>query len=107
MAQNKIKTLRKLSLDEVNSIEFISGRSLKKTVCADDTSNTERQHTILDKYNGTVIVKTKDEIHQITRHYITRDIIDDKRLKENHPDIYSQYARKIEFKTITIKTIKQ
>ena len=29
MAQNKIKTLRKLSLDEVNSIDFISGRNLK------------------------------------------------------------------------------
>ena len=107
MAQNKIKTLRKLSLDEVNSIDFISGRNLKKTVVADDVSNTERQHTILDKYNGTVIVKTKDEIHQITRHYITRDIIDDKRLKENHPDIYSQYIRKVEYRKINIKTIKQ
>ena len=106
MAQTKIKTLRQLSLDQINSIQFISGRDLKKTVLADDKAMTEKQHTILDKYNGTVIVKTKDEIHQITRHYITRDIIDDKRLKENHPDIYSQYARKIEFKTITIKTIK-
>ena len=44
MAQTKIKTLRNLSIDQVNSIEFISGRDLKKTVLADDKAMTERQH---------------------------------------------------------------
>ena len=31
MAQTKIKTLRNLSIDQVNSIEFISGRAEKQT----------------------------------------------------------------------------
>ena len=107
MSQSKIKTLRKLSLDEVNSIEFISGRDLKKTVLADDKAMTERQHSSLDKHNGTVIVKTKIATHQITRSDEVRDVIDVKNLKENHPDIYFQYIRKVEYRKINIKTIKQ
>lgn len=107
MAQTKIKTLRNLSIDQVNSIEFISGRDLKKTVMADDKAMTERQHTILDKHNGTVIVKTKSATHQITRSDEVRDVIDIKNLKEDHPDIYFQYIRKVEYRKINIKTIKQ
>ena len=107
MAQTKIKTLRQLSLDQINSIQFISGRDLKKTVLADDKAMTEKQHTILDKYNGTVIVKTKVATHQISRSNEVRDVIDFKNLKEDHPDIYSQYIRKVEYRKINIKTIKQ
>ena len=107
MTQNKIKTLRNLSLDQINSIEFISGTDLKKTVMADDKAITERQHTILDKQNGTVIVKTKTATHQISRSNEVRDVIDVKNLKEDHPDIYFQYIRKVEYRKINIKTIKQ
>jgi hypothetical protein len=107
MAQNKIKTLRKLSLDEVNSIEFISGRDLKKTVMADDKAMTERQHTILDKHNGTVIVKTKSATHQISRSNEIRDVIDVKKLRELDETLYQECVRKIEYRKINIKTIKQ
>ena len=107
MSQSKIKTLRTHSLYEVNYIEYISGRDLKKTVLADDKAMTERQHSILDKHNGTVIVKTKIATHQITRSDEVRDVIDVKNLKENHPDIYFQYIRKVEYRKINIKTIKQ
>ena len=82
MAQTKIKTLRQLSLDQINSIQFISGRDLKKTVLADDKAMTEKQHTILDKHNGTVIVKTKTATHQISRSNEVRDVIDVKNLKK-------------------------
>jgi predicted phage-related endonuclease len=34
-------------------------------------------------------------------------VIDVKNLKEDHPDIYSQYIRKVEYRKINIKTIKQ
>lgn len=107
MAQTKIKTLRNLSIDQVNSIEFISGRDAKKTVLADDKAMTERQHLILDKHNDVVIVKTKSSTHQISRSNEIRDVIDVKNLKENHPDIYFQYIRKVEYRKINIKTIKQ
>ena len=107
MAQTKIKTLRNLSIDQVHTIEFISGRDAKKTVLADDKAMTERQHTILDKHNGTVIVKTKTATHQISRSNEVRDVIDIKNLKEDHPDIYFQYIRKVEYRKINIKTIKQ
>ena len=107
MAQTKIKTLRQLSLDHINSIEFISGRDAKKTVLADDKAMTERQHLILDKHNDVVIVKTKNETHQISRSDEVRDVIDVKNLKEDHPDIYFQYIRKVEYRKINIKTIKQ
>ena len=107
MAQTKIKTLRNLSIDHVNSIEFISGRDLKKTVIADDKAMTERQNLILDKHNDVVIVKTKNETHQISRSDEVRDVIDVKNLKEDHPDIYFQYIRKVEYRKINIKTIKQ
>ena len=107
MAQTKIKTLRNLSIDQVHTIEFISGRDLKKTVIADDKAMTERQHLILDKHNDGVIVKTKNETHQISRSDEGRDVIDVKNLKEDHPDIYFQYIRKVEYRKINIKTIKQ
>ena len=107
MAQTKIKTLRQLSLDQINSIEFISGRDLKKTVLADDKAMTERQHLILDKHNDVVIVKTKSATHQISRSNEIRDVIDIKNLKEDHPDIYFKYIRKVEYRKINIKTIKQ
>ena len=107
MAQTKIKTLRQLSLDHINSIEFISGRDAKKTVLADDKAMTERQHLIPDKHNDVVIVKTKSATHQISRSNEIRDVIDIKNLKEDHPDIYSQYIRKVEYRKINIKTIKQ
>jgi len=107
MAQTKIKTLRQLSLDQINSIEFISGRDLKKTVMADDKAMTERQHLILDKHNDVVIVKTKGATHQISRSNEVRDVIDVKNLKEDHPDIYFKYIRKVEYRKINIKTIKQ
>ena len=107
MDQTKIKTLRNLSVDQVHTIEFISGRDLKKSVTAEDKVMTERQHSILDKHNGTVIVKTKNATHQITRSNEVRDVIDVKNLKENHPDIYFQYIRKVEYRKINIKTIKQ
>ena len=107
MAQTKIKTLRQLSLDQINSIEFISGRDAKKTVLADDKAMTERQHLILDKHNDVVIVKTKNATHQISRSNEVRDVIDVKNLKEDHPDIYFKYIRKVEYRKINIKTIKQ
>ena len=107
MTQTKIKTLRQLSLDQINSIEFISGRDAKKTVLADDKAMTERQHLILDKHNDVVIVKTKSATHQISRSNEIRDVIDVKNLKEDHPDIYFQYIRKVEYRKINIKTIKQ
>ena len=107
MTQTKIKTLRQLSLDQINSIEFISGRDAKKTVLADDKAMTERQHLILDKHNDVVIVKTKSATHQISRSNEIRDVIDVKNLKEDHPVIYFQYIRKVEYRKINIKTIKQ
>ena len=107
MAQTKIKTLRQLSLDHINSIEFISGRDAKKTVMADDKVMTERQHTILDKHNGTVIVKTKTATHQITRSNEVRDVIDVKKLRELVETLYQECVRKVEYRKISIKTIKQ
>ena len=107
MAQTKIKTLRNLSIDQVHTIEFISGRDAKKTVLADDKAMTERQHLILDKHNDVVIVKTKSATNQISRSNEVRDVIDIKNLKEDYPDIYFQYIRKVEYRKINIKTIKQ
>ena len=107
MAQNKIKTLRKLSSDEVNSIEFISGRDLKKTVMADDKAMTERQHLILDKHNDVVIVKTKNATHQISRSNEVRDVIDVKKLRELDETLYQECVRTVEYRKINIKTIKQ
>jgi predicted phage-related endonuclease len=54
-----------------------------------------------------VIVKTKTATHQISRSNEVRDVIDVKNLKEDHPDIYFQYIRKVEYRKINIKTIKQ
>ena len=107
MAQSKIKTLRNLSVDQVHSIEFISGRDLKKTVMADDKAMTERQHSILDKHNGTVIVKTKTATHQITRSDEVRDVIDVKKLRELDETLYQKCVRKVEYRKISIKTLKQ
>ena len=107
MAQSKIKTLRNLSIDQVNSIEFISGRDLKKTVMADDKAMTERQHLILDKHNDVVIVKTKNTTHQISRSNEVRDVIDVKKLRELDETLYQECVRKVEYRKISIKTIKQ
>ena len=107
MAQTKIKTLRKLSLDQINSIEFISGRDLKKTVMADDKAMTDRQHSILDKHNDVVIVKTKSATHQISRSNEVRDVIDVKKLRELDENFYQKCVRKVEYRKINIKTIKQ
>ena len=96
MAQSKIKTLRNLSVDQVHSIEFISGRDLKKTVMADDKAMTERQHSILDKHNGTVIVKTKIATHQITRSDEVRDVIDVKKLRELDESLYQECKKQWE-----------
>ena len=107
MAQTKIKTLRQLSLDHINSIEFISGRDAKKTVLADDKAMTERQHLILDKHNDVVIVKTKSATHQISRSNEVRDVIDVKKLRELDETLYQECVRTVEYRKINIKTIKQ
>jgi len=107
MAQTKIKTLRNLSVDQVHTIEFISGRDLKKSVTAEDKVMTERQHSILDKHNGTVIVKTKNATHQITRSNEVRDVIDVKKLRELDETLYQECVKKVEYRKINIKTIKQ
>jgi len=107
MAQTKIKTLRNLSIDQVHTIEFISGRDLKKSVTAEDKVMTERQHSILDKHNGTVIVKTKNATHQITRSNEVRDVIDVKKLRELDETLYQECVKKVEYRKINIKTIKQ
>ena len=100
MAQTKTKLLRNLSMEQIHSIEFISGRDLKKKVVKEDKDNTQRQHTILDKYNGEVIVKTKNNTHKIWKTKTKRKIIDVGILEEKYPDIYKECVKTIDYYTI-------
>ena len=105
MAQTKtkVKSLRKLSMDYVNSIEFISGRDLKKKVVKEDKENTQRQHEILDKHNGQVILQTKDNTYKIWKTKTSRKIIDVGILEDKYPEIYKEVVKTTDYFTINYK----